>query len=482
MADIFGQTQVLPSWLQDDSASRAAQGFQIGSQIAATVNNNRQRAVENQRADRRLSLDEQQAQTSKLLTEAQIEGQRLKLDDAHGFAQDTSKILALGEQLQRAQSLEDLDKVALTDFKSYQGQQAAEKVLEVHRGRLAQKRLNNFGQSFDTAVQNFTLANGRPPTDQERRTLSSETFMRVDPEAWSKSVLPRQITADAAEATAQTRAESIAKAAAAKTPANLRSDEELLGLGFTPEDIARLRKGTVKASVDINPLSRSIDRYNEERKNPNSTPEDLKLRQQLLASFARQRGEQVSFDDAGNPSIVQGVSPALRTKLESGINASRTALQFLDKLTPEKLDSAFGMGAALLDIGQSVGGANVGLGRTTDMTYVFQNIEAIKPLVRAAIQDEKGATTEGDVARASALIGGDFKRNSPEQAKQMVDELRTIFKQAMDRQAGAIAKAPSVQKEQTDSGGGFVEMVDTKGNKVRVPINRKAELRGKGYK
>lgn len=453
MADIFGRTEVLPSWLRDDG-SRAMQGFQVGLQAAGAIQQNKQRAIENQRADRRMTIEQDQAETRKMLTQSQLEGQRLKVDEEKAFAQDTPAILEFGQAALRATTADEINQLASgIKLNSFAGQQALEKVKSVHEGRIAKKRLESFGTQFDSAVQSFTMANGRPPTEDERRVISSETFMRVDPEQWSKSVLPRQIMADASMANTQFKVEN---------------------------------KPPQRPSLDINPLSRAVDRYNEERKDPEATAEDIKLRQQLLASFARQRGEQVSFDESGNPSIVQGVSPALRTKLESGINASKTALHFLDKLTPKKLDEAFGAGAAMRDIGQALGGANVGMGRTEAMTDVFQTLEAIKPLIRSAIQDEKGATTEGDVARASALIGGDFKRNSKQQAKQMVSGLREIFQQAMDRQSGAIAKAPSVQKADADSGTAVpvekVEVIAPNGQRYMMPAAKLQEALKRGYR
>jgi hypothetical protein len=451
MASLFGGLDPFPAYLRQDEGS-FLRSFEMGAQVAER--------------SQRLQLEKQRVLNDTATTAVNLQRQQSAMgiealrnqEEATYQAFDIPQIVEFGKSISMKQTPAE---VAATPLPAgLKTPKAIADAQKIQQSRLASVNGTTEAQLVqgNRALLLDALKDASPDVRIEALPYMSKPDWATNPESVSAvTTLLKQDRAkkqaDLMDVTLQRRFSSPAAVEAwiADNP------------DATPEQIAAMRKSAapvVRPSLDINPLSRAVDRYNEERKDPDSTPEQLKLRQQLLSSFARQRGEQVSFDEAGNPSIVQGVSPALRTKLESGINASKTALQFLDNLTPDKLDAAFGFGAAARDIGQAVGGANVGLGRTEVMTEVFQNLEAIKPLIRSAIQDEKGATTEGDVARASALIGGDFKRNSKQQAKQMVAGLREIFQRSMERQAGAIAKAPSVQKVEREVETGAVETVE----------------------
>lgn len=265
MADIFGKTEVLPSWLRDDG-ERAVQGFQMGAQIGNAYARNKQNAIENQRAERRMTIEEDQAETRKMLAQSQMEGQRLKVDEEKAFAADTPAILQFGQAALKASTVDEIDQLAAgIKLQSYAGQQALEKVKSVHEGRVAKKRLESFGTQFDSAVQAFTMANGRPPTDDERRVISSETFMRVDPEQWSKSVLPRQIAADAIMEAAQLRTDaSMANQASRALSAGFggaagvrakegvtKQVEALKGIGYnpSPEQVAAAEAASISGGM-----------------------------------------------------------------------------------------------------------------------------------------------------------------------------------------------------------------------------------------
>lgn len=471
MPDLFGQTQVLPSWLQDDSANRAAQGFQIGAQIASTVNQNRQRAVENQRADRRLSLEEQQAQTNRLLTEAQIEGQRLKLDDAHAFAEDTPKILALGEQLQKAQSLDEVDKVGPLGLKSYQGQQAAEKVIEVHRGRLAQKRLQNFGQMFDTKVQDFTLANGRPPNEEERRVISSDTFMRVDPESWAKSILPQQVRADASLNAAQIRADAMAEAAAARGlagglggAAGVRATEGVdnmvkslksIGVNVDDNQIAEVKSKALLGGMSAVNAPQAVVKDIE---NENKSFQQLDAVTKKIEDFDKKFGK-----GAFNEYVGPVDAPLFKFKTRA--------------LEPSKLSAADREAKDIFRdanyIIQAYRKNNFGTALTSNETAAFREI-----IGDPSFSDySNGLSTFKDSVKRGVGISIADHALSP-------NIPATIKKRFLVGESPGVAPAAAAVTTTTPSGSvdDFVIMVNPSGTNVRVPRARVEEARSKGYK
>lgn len=207
MANIFGGTEVLPSWLRDDG-SRAVQGFSMGLQAANAIQGNKQRTIENQRAERRLTIEEDQAETRKLLNQSQIEGERLKVDQAKAFAQDTPAIYKFGAEASKLESLEELDALAASvPTTSLAGQTAKDKVWEVHQGRIAEKNLRKFGSRMKVKEE-AAKALGLPWGADEYRQAAIETTFELDPKTGIKTILPREIAADAAMYGVDKRAET----------------------------------------------------------------------------------------------------------------------------------------------------------------------------------------------------------------------------------------------------------------------------------
>lgn len=202
--------------------------------------------------------------------------------------------------------------------------------------------------------------------------------------------------------------------------------------------------------IDSNPLSRSLTRYNELRKDPDVGPEEIKTQQQLLQSFGLKNGSNVTFTENGDAIIEPGLPQATRAKYEDGMKAASMAMKLLNGISDDEISESFGKEAQARNVGQEWRLANWGLGHTPAMTKISQAISAVQPLVRKGIQAEVGAVTEGDVQRALLLLA-DFDKNTPEQAKQKFEGVKEIFNQSIDFMSSSLKKNPSVQKSERDA-------------------------------
>tara|TARA_R110000868_G_scaffold79664_1_gene226599 strand:+ start:1903 stop:3315 length:1413 start_codon:yes stop_codon:yes gene_type:complete len=216
MADIFGKTEVLPSWLRDDP-SRMTAGFNMGMQAARARQADNQQAIENQRADRRLTLEEDRANLSKMSGQISLEGERLKLDDEKSFLSETPELQRLGKEFQNANTLPELDAILKTSaLKTAKGKTVVDRMWDARQVQIAKSDLAKFGSRIAIKKTAAEAALGRPITEDEYRAFATETAFELAPEQSIKTLLPAQIRADSADATAQTRAEAMKAAAAAR--------------------------------------------------------------------------------------------------------------------------------------------------------------------------------------------------------------------------------------------------------------------------
>lgn len=255
MADIFGRTEVLPSWLRDDG-SRAMQGFQIGLQAAGVVQQNKQRAIENQRADRRMTIEQDQAETQKMLAASQLEGQRLKVDEAKAFAQDTPAILAFGTAANQLNTLEELDRLAASvKLTSAAGRAAFDKTFDVQQGRIAQRQLSKFGSRMAVKKAEFEALNGRPWDSDEYRQNAIETSFELAPEQAVKSILPAEIRADATMYGVDGRALSTGIGGAAGVRAKEGVENMVKGLESIGQKVSEAEISDVKSKALLGGMS-----------------------------------------------------------------------------------------------------------------------------------------------------------------------------------------------------------------------------------
>ena len=163
-------------------------------------------------------------------------------------------------------------------------------------------------------------------------------------------------------------------------------------------------------------------------------PEDQKdTKFQILKAAASKAGQDVVVGPSGEFEFKKALPQQVQTQLFNGIKSANTAISLIDSVDPKDIENAFSVSGALRQAGQAIGGAKVGLGLNPSQTRLNRTLGALTPLVARGLLSETGRLTDADARRAKELINQSFLTSSPEQVKQALSEIRTLFADAKDR-------------------------------------------------
>jgi len=154
---------------------------------------------------------------------------------------------------------------------------------------------------------------------------------------------------------------------------------------------------------------------------------------QILKAAAAKSGQDIIVGPSGDFEFKKALPQAVQTQLFNGIKSANTAVDLIDSVNPKDIDEAFSIPGALRQAGQAIGGAKVGLGLNPSQTKLNRTLGALTPLVARGLLSETGRLTDADARRAKELINQSFLTSSPDQVKQALSEIRSLFLDAKDR-------------------------------------------------
>lgn len=154
---------------------------------------------------------------------------------------------------------------------------------------------------------------------------------------------------------------------------------------------------------------------------------------QVLKAAAAKSGQDIIVGPSGEFEFKKALPQQVQTQLFNGIKSANTAVDLIDSVNPKDIDEAFSIPGALRQAGQAIGGAKVGLGLNPSQTKLNRTLGALTPLVARGLLSETGRLTDADARRAKELINQSFLTSSPDQVKQALSEIRSLFLDAKDR-------------------------------------------------
>jgi len=237
----------------------------------------------------------------------------------------------------------------------------------------------------------------------------------------------RYIIDDALISKKRAEEEQLGKAAKISSVAGLASEDSIKALGLPPEiEIQAIQTMRAK-QAQKSPLTSALADWQQ-------APEDQKdTKFQILKAAASKAGQDVIVGPSGEFEFKKALPQQVQTQLFNGIKSANTALDLIDSVNPKDIDEAFSIPGALRQAGQAIGGAKVGLGLNPSQTKLNRTLGALTPLVARGLLSETGRLTDADARRAKELINQSFLTSSPDQVKQALSEIRSLFLDAKDR-------------------------------------------------
>lgn len=228
---------------------------------------------------------------------------------------------------------------------------------------------------------------------------------------------------------AQKRAEEeqLGKAAKISSVAGLASEEAIKALGLPPEIELQAIQSMAAKKAAKSPLTSALLDWQQ------ATEDQKDVKFQILKAAASKAGQDVVVGPSGEFEFKKALPQQVQTQLFNGIKSANTAISLIDSVDPKDIENAFSIPGALRQAGQTIGGAKVGLGLNPSQTRLNRILGALTPLVARGLLSETGRLTDADARRAKELINQSFLTSSPEQVKQALSEIKTLFADAKDR-------------------------------------------------
>jgi len=232
---------------------------------------------------------------------------------------------------------------------------------------------------------------------------------------------------DALIAKKRTEEEQLGKAARISSVAGLASEDSIRALGLAPEIELQAIQTMRAKQAQKSPLTAALADWQQ------SAEDQKDAKFQILKAAAAKSGQDIIVGPSGDFEFKKALPQAVQTQLFNGIKSANTAVDLIDSVNPKDIDEAFSIPGALRQAGQAIGGAKVGLGLNPSQTKLNRTLGALTPLVARGLLSETGRLTDADARRAKELINQSFLTSSPDQVKQALSEIRSLFLDAKDR-------------------------------------------------
>lgn len=223
-------------------------------------------------------------------------------------------------------------------------------------------------------------------------------------------------------------AQTASKIAAAATAGPEAIDMMVTAGKMTPQEAEMAKAAYSSKQVSKSPLTAALADWQR-------APEGQKdAKFQILKAAASKAGQDVVVGPSGEFEFKKALPQQVQTQLFNGIKSASTAIDLIESIKPSDIDAAFSVGGALRSVGQRIPLVpKMGGGLNEQQIRISQQLGSLTPLVARGLLSEQGRLTDADARRAEELIKTSYLTSSPDQVKQSLQELKSLFQNAKDR-------------------------------------------------
>jgi hypothetical protein len=233
---------------------------------------------------------------------------------------------------------------------------------------------------------------------------------------------------DALIAKKRTEEEQLGKAAKISSVAGLASEDSIRALGLAPEIELQAIQTMRAKQAQKSPLTAALADWQQ------SAEDQKDAKFQILKAAAAKSGQDIIVGPSGEFEFKKALPQQVQTQLFNGIKSANTAIDLIESIKPSDVDKAFSVGGALRSVGQKIPLVpKFGGGLNPEQIRISQQLGSLTPLVARGLLSEQGRLTDADARRAEELIKTSYLTSSPEQVKQSLGELKSLFQNAKDR-------------------------------------------------
>ena len=233
---------------------------------------------------------------------------------------------------------------------------------------------------------------------------------------------------DALIAKKRTEEEQLGKAAKISSVAGLASEDSIRALGLAPEIELQAIQTMRAKQAQKSPLTAALADWQQ------SAEDQKDAKFQILKAAATKSGQDIIVGPSGEFEFKKALPQQVQTQLFNGIKSANTAIDLIESIKPSDVDKAFSVGGALRSVGQKIPLVpKFGGGLNPEQIRISQQLGSLTPLVARGLLSEQGRLTDADARRAEELIKTSYLTSSPEQVKQSLGELKSLFQNAKDR-------------------------------------------------
>lgn len=256
------------------------------------------------------------------------------------------------------------------------------------------------------------------------------------------TIAPKMAEKTAFDVAAQT-ASKIASAATAGPEA---IDMMVTAGKMTPQEAEMAKAAYSSKQVSKSPLTAALADWQR-------APEDQKdAKFQILKAAASKAGQDVVVGPSGEFEFKKALPQQVQTQLFNGIKSANTAIDLIESIKPSDIDAAFSVGGALRSVGQRIPLVpKMGGGLNEQQIRISQQLGSLTPLVARGLLSEQGRLTDADARRAEELIKTSYLTSSPDQVKQSLQELKSLFQNAKDRMKSPLGIIGEAEVQKIDT-------------------------------
>jgi hypothetical protein len=393
-------------------ADQSLQAFQLGASLfdRAQTQQRMMEQLQVQTADqimRQRQADLQNKVQSKAYADAlaESEAQNLEYDAFQNFNQQVSDFLN--------NATENGAMPALPRFRSKQFNQQATQIINGLEPYSARAKLIK----EQTKLAAFT--------DELERSRIAEARKY---NALTRTADGKYVIDDALIAKKRTEEEQLGKAAKISSVAGLASEDSIRALGLAPEIELQAIQTMRAKQAQKSPLTAALADWQQ------SAEDQKDAKFQILKAAATKSGQDIIVGPSGEFEFKKALPQQVQTQLFNGIKSANTAIDLIESIKPSDVDKAFSVGGALRSVGQKIPLVpKFGGGLNPEQIRISQQLGSLTPLVARGLLSEQGRLTDADARRAEELIKTSYLTSSPEQVKQSLGELKSLFQNAKDR-------------------------------------------------
>jgi hypothetical protein len=393
-------------------ADETLQAFQLGASLydRAQTQKRMMEQLQMQTADqimRQRQADLQNKIQSKAYADAlaESEAQNLEYDAFQNFNQQVSDFLN--------NATENGAMPALPRFRSKQFNQQATQIINGLEPYSARAKLIK----EQTKLAAFT--------DELERSRIAEARKY---NALTRTADGKYVIDDALIAKKRTEEEQLGKAAKISSVAGLASEDSIRALGLAPEIELQAIQTMRAKQAQKSPLTAALADWQQ------SAEDQKDAKFQILKAAAAKSGQDIIVGPSGEFEFRKAIPQQVQTLLFNGIKSANTAIDLIESIKPSDVDKAFSVGGALRSVGQKIPLVpKFGGGLNPEQIRISQQLGSLTPLVARGLLSEQGRLTDADARRAEELIKTSYLTSSPEQVKQSLGDLKSLFQNAKDR-------------------------------------------------